>query len=350
MEADGRARQLHPAVRHRRQMGLPTWSKCRAPARSTPKSTSTRKSISSSKAAASPRCGSTATPSATCSNGRRARCSRFPSMPCTASSMPARAPALLLGGTTAPNLMNLINNLGAIFDCPYQFRDRFQRRRRFLQIQGRHRARSGARARHAAHQFHSRHRQLRSAARQPPLARLPPRRAVHDRQYFLSVDRPARERPLLQGPCPHLGRRAGLPQGQGLHLHVAGACSASTPWQDGKAAPGQAGGLRAGRHGLGGAGRRALVSTSISACRRSRCGSPPGSARTIRAASPARPARSTPTTPAWTFRKAAPRSPTGWRTPSSPANTPKRCAAKAPTNRMDPAFYDKGYRGELPKE
>ena len=35
------------------------------------------------------------------------------------------APALLLGGTTAPNLMNLINNIDAIFDCPYQFRDRF---------------------------------------------------------------------------------------------------------------------------------------------------------------------------------------------------------------------------------
>ena len=34
-------------------------------------------------------------------------------------------PALLLAGTTAPNLMNLINNVGAIFDCPYQFRDRF---------------------------------------------------------------------------------------------------------------------------------------------------------------------------------------------------------------------------------
>ncbi len=35
------------------------------------------------------------------------------------------APALLLAGTTAPNLMNLMNNVGAIFDCPYQFRDRF---------------------------------------------------------------------------------------------------------------------------------------------------------------------------------------------------------------------------------
>ena len=35
------------------------------------------------------------------------------------------SPALLLAGTTAPNVMNLINNVGAIFDCPYQFRDRF---------------------------------------------------------------------------------------------------------------------------------------------------------------------------------------------------------------------------------
>jgi hypothetical protein len=35
------------------------------------------------------------------------------------------APALLLGGTTAPNLMNLINNTDVIFNCPYQFRDRF---------------------------------------------------------------------------------------------------------------------------------------------------------------------------------------------------------------------------------
>src|SRR6202166_3655253 len=35
------------------------------------------------------------------------------------------APALLRGATTALNLMNLINNVGAIFDCQYQFRDRF---------------------------------------------------------------------------------------------------------------------------------------------------------------------------------------------------------------------------------
>jgi quercetin dioxygenase-like cupin family protein len=33
--------------------------------------------------------------------------------------------ALLLGGNTAPNIMNLINDVDAIFNCPYQFRDRF---------------------------------------------------------------------------------------------------------------------------------------------------------------------------------------------------------------------------------
>src|SRR6267142_5438061 len=35
------------------------------------------------------------------------------------------SPAILIGGTTAPNLMNLINNTDAIFNCPYQFKDRF---------------------------------------------------------------------------------------------------------------------------------------------------------------------------------------------------------------------------------
>jgi mannose-6-phosphate isomerase-like protein (cupin superfamily) len=37
----------------------------------------------------------------------------------------ASSPALLLAGTTAPNLMNLINNVEAIYNCPFQFRDRF---------------------------------------------------------------------------------------------------------------------------------------------------------------------------------------------------------------------------------
>ncbi len=38
------------------------------------------------------------------------------------------SPALLLGGTTAPNVMNLYNNTDFIFNCPYTFKDRFDPR------------------------------------------------------------------------------------------------------------------------------------------------------------------------------------------------------------------------------
>ncbi len=35
------------------------------------------------------------------------------------------SPALLLGGTTAPNILNLLNNTEAVFNCAQEFRDRF---------------------------------------------------------------------------------------------------------------------------------------------------------------------------------------------------------------------------------
>ena len=35
------------------------------------------------------------------------------------------SPALLLAGTTAPNIMNLVSNTDFIFNCPYDFKDRF---------------------------------------------------------------------------------------------------------------------------------------------------------------------------------------------------------------------------------
>ncbi len=35
------------------------------------------------------------------------------------------SPALLLAGTTAPNVINQLNNVDAVFDNPFQFRDRF---------------------------------------------------------------------------------------------------------------------------------------------------------------------------------------------------------------------------------
>jgi quercetin dioxygenase-like cupin family protein len=37
----------------------------------------------------------------------------------------ASSPALLLCGTTAPNMMNLLDNPGFIFNCPYDFTDRY---------------------------------------------------------------------------------------------------------------------------------------------------------------------------------------------------------------------------------
>lgn len=37
----------------------------------------------------------------------------------------ASSPALLLGGNTAPNVMNIYDNADFIFNCPYNFRDRF---------------------------------------------------------------------------------------------------------------------------------------------------------------------------------------------------------------------------------
>src|SRR5436309_2704089 len=50
---------------------------------------------------------------------------------------------------------------------------------------------------------------------------LPAHRAAHDRQSLLSLDRTARKRPLLESSRPRFGRRAHLPQGQRLYLHLA---------------------------------------------------------------------------------------------------------------------------------
>ena len=143
-------------------------------------------------------------------------------------------------------------------------------RRRLLQVQGRHRARSGARPRHAADELRAGHRQLRPAARQPPLARFPPRRAVHDRQHLLSLDRPARERPLLQGARAHERGGADLHQGQGLHLHLARARRRQSVGDRQDREP-QARRLRAGRDDFRRARAARAGSTSTSAHRKSRC-------------------------------------------------------------------------------
>ena len=141
---------------------------------------------------------------------------------------------------------------------PAQFHRSLLRRRRLLQAERRHRARSGARAGDAAHQSHSRRDQLRPAARQPPLARLSARRAAHGRQPLLSVRRPARDRPLRQGAQAPFDRGADLRRGQGLHLYVAG-CARHDAVAGRQGRQDLAPGLRAGRHGLGGADERRLV-------------------------------------------------------------------------------------------
>ena len=242
--------------------GAATSSRCRAPARSIPRSTSTRRSISSSKAAAPPRSGSTATTSATCSNGRRARCSRSRSTPWHRIVNASSAPALLLAGTTAPNLMNLINNVGAIFDCPYQFRDRFS----------------------GADDFYK----YKDDIEPDPVRGLAMRRTnfVPD---IVNCDLPLDNRrspgfrrvePFMTGNTFYLwigqhenGRYSkahahtsaavlDLHQGQGLHLHLAGAARRQSV-EGRQARPGQARRLRAGRHGVGGARRRALVPPAL---------------------------------------------------------------------------------------
>ncbi len=172
---------------------------------------------------------------------------------------------------------------------PAQFHRALLRRRRFLQAERRHRARSGARARHAAHQPHPRRHQLRPAARQPPLARLPPRRAAHGRQPLLSVRRPARDRPLCQGAQAPFDRGADLRRGQGLHLHLAG--RARHRRRGRTARPTRSCGRTTSRSASCRRRRwRATGSTSISAPARGRCGSSPGTGRTtIRALKAGRP-------------------------------------------------------------
>ncbi len=102
-----------------RESGAATSSRCRVRAPSMPKSTFTRRSTTWWRGAARPKCGSMPTQSATCSKVA-AQGSLF-SIPVNAmpppSSMRAPPPALLLGGTTAPILIDLASNVGAVFDC-----------------------------------------------------------------------------------------------------------------------------------------------------------------------------------------------------------------------------------------
>jgi hypothetical protein len=238
------------------------------------------------------------------------------------------APALLLAGTTAPNLMNLINNVGAIFDSPYQFRDRFS----------------------GADDFYK----YKDDIEPDPVRGLAMRRTnfVPD---IVNCDLPLDNRrspgfrrvePFMTGNTFYLwigqhenGRYskahahtsaggADLHQGQGLHLHLAGAeRRQSVEGRQGRRD--QARRLRAGRHGVGGARRRALVPPALRRLEGAAAADRVVRARTIPAASPARPASSTSTTPRWTFPRAAAPSRIGWKTRSSRRNTTSGWPARA---------------------
>ena len=171
------------------------------------------------------------------------------------------SPALLLGGTTAPNLMNLINNAGAIFDCPYQFRDRFS----------------------GADDFYK----YKDDIEPDPVRGLAMRRTnfIPD---IVNCDLPLDNRrspgcrrvePFMTGNTFYLwiGQHENGHYSK-AHAHTSAAvliCIKGkgytytwpeqlglTPWKDGNAARSTRR-LRAGRHGLGGARRRALVSSAL---------------------------------------------------------------------------------------
>ena len=172
------------------------------------------------------------------------------------------APALLLAGTTAPNLMNLINNTGMIFDCPYAFRDRFS----------------------GADDFYK----YKDDIEPDPVRGLAMRRTnfIPD---IVNCDLPLDNRrspgwrrvePFMTGNTFYLwiGQHENGHYSK-AHAHTSAAvliCVKGkgytytwpeqlglTPWKDGKAERGQARRLRAGRHGVGGARRRALVSPAF---------------------------------------------------------------------------------------
>ncbi len=145
----------------------------------------------------------------------------------------ASSPALLLCGTSAPNVMNLLDNPQFIFNCPHSFTERFSGADDFFKpnddvepdpIRG-------------------------LAMRRTNFV---PRRAADGQQPLLCLDWPARDWTLFQGAQASVGGGARLRQGQGLHLHVArGARHDALEGRQGRQDP--AAGLRASRSGLGGA-------------------------------------------------------------------------------------------------
>ena len=251
------------------------------------------------------------------------------------------APALLLAGTTAPNLMNLINNVDVMFNCPYEFRDRFS----------------------GADDFYK----YKDDIEPDPVRGLAMRRTnfIPD---IVNCDLPLDNRrspgwrrvePFMTGNTFYLwiGQHENGRYSK-AHAHTSAAvliCLKGkgytytwperygvTPWKDGhadkikrvdyepvgmvSAAPGGARWYPPALRRLEGpAAAHRLVRAAQS-----------------RAASPARPARSTPTTPPWTSPRAAPSIPYWMEDPFISAEYEAKLKAEGVPSRMERDFYKKG--------
>ena len=178
-----------------RAFGASMSSRCRAPARSMSRGTFTRSSARRRRPRHHRSLAGRAA-SIRSSSGSAAPCSRFPSMP--TSHRQRDGPGLAARRHDGAERDEPLDNDDFIFNCPFPFKDRFYGNRIFSS-RATMSSRPDSRPRHAPHQSASRRDQLRSAARQSPLARLSPHRAGDGEQPFLSLDRPARDRPLCQG-------------------------------------------------------------------------------------------------------------------------------------------------------
>ena len=254
------------------------------------------------------------------------------------------APALLLAGTTAPNLMNLINSADAIFNCPYQFRDRFS----------------------GADDFYK----YKDDIEPDPVRGLAMRRTnfIPD---IVNCDLPLDNRrspgwrrvePFMTGNTFYLwiGQHENGHYSK-AHAHTSAAVlicvkgkGYTYTWPENArpdAVEGRQGGsgqtrrLRAGRHGVGGARRRALVSPAFR--RVERTVPPDRLVRPAQSRPRARPARRE------TYRlyrdgysrRRHARSPITWRIRSCGRNMPRRMKREGAENRMRPEYYERDYRG-----
>jgi len=119
-----------------------------------------------------------------------------------------------IAGTTAPNVMNVIDNMDFIFNCPYAFTDRFSGAEDYFKpnddLEPDPVRASPCGAPISFPTSSTRNCRWITAARPATAASSP-----HGRQPLLSLDRPSRDRPLFQGAQAHVRCGAALREGKG---------------------------------------------------------------------------------------------------------------------------------------